>query len=185
MNSSLLTYILSLCIVLQVLIWTITDPRPFKERIKSYLSLRVISYFLIFWIGFVLSIYNSIYVPWPFLENSLVTFMGLILFFTGYIIALWAKFTMRSIWGIPKQHDIKRQNKLVTNGPFTFSRNPIYLGLILTYLGFFLVLKSYLVFLALVAYWYFNKAAEKEEQLLEKHFGKEYLNYKAKVPRFF
>lgn len=87
-------------------------------------------------------------------------------------------------WGPPEEHDTKRQNQLITFGPFAFSRNPIYLGLFLFVLGYSLTLKSMLFPLAFLALIYFNHAALKEEEILEKLFGKKYLHYKKRVRRF-
>lgn len=123
--------------------------------------------------------------PWPeTLLDLLIFTFGLILFFVGVFVAVWAKITMKANWGLPEEHDIKRQNKIITNGPFSFSRNPIYLGLILLILGYTLALKSYSVLLVPLVVVYFYKAALKEEKILTKHFGKEYSEYRLKVRRF-
>ena len=91
---------------------------------------------------------------------------------------------MKASWGVPAEHDIARQNKIIKKGPFSFSRNPIYVGLILVILGYTLALRSYSVLLVLLVAFYFCKAILKEEKILNKHFGKEYLEYKSKVRRF-
>lgn len=91
---------------------------------------------------------------------------------------------MKSKWGMPAELNTNRQNKIIKTGPFSFSRNPIYLGLILIVLGGLLALRSYTVLLIPFVISYFYKAVLKEEKILEKHFGKEYLEYKSKVRRF-
>jgi protein-S-isoprenylcysteine O-methyltransferase Ste14 len=81
-------------------------------------------------------------------------------------------------------HDFKAQNMLFTTGPFAYSRNPIYLGSLLMLFGLGIALRTYLVVIAIYPLWFFSKSIKHEEALLEKHFGKKYLLYKAKVRRF-
>ena len=90
---------------------------------------------------------------------------------------------MQQSWGVPGEHAAK-QNKLVTKGPFAFSRNPIYLGFLLLYFGYAAAILSWLIILRLPLALYFYKSAKKEEINLEKKFGKEYTEYKSRVPLF-
>lgn len=91
---------------------------------------------------------------------------------------------MKNNWGIPAQHDIRKQNKLVTVGPFVFSRNPIYVGLFCVFLGSEVALRSVFVILLIPFGIAIYKVILIEEKLLEKYFGKQYLVYKKTVPRF-
>ena len=91
---------------------------------------------------------------------------------------------MSKNWGPPAQHDLKKQKDLVTDGPYSYSRNPIYLGLMLIFTGFQLALNSLLFFLIIPLFFLIRKAVLIEEQLLEDFFKKEYLDYKKNVPRF-
>ncbi|PJE63589.1 hypothetical protein COU89_02535 [Candidatus Roizmanbacteria bacterium CG10_big_fil_rev_8_21_14_0_10_45_7] len=110
--------------------------------------------------------------------------IGLIIFTAGIVLCIWAKLTMRDSWGIPAQHDIKRQSTLITSGPYRFTRNPIYVGLFMVVFGQALALGSWLFFLVYLLYMYFGIAIKKEEQLLTKHFGKGYTEYAKRVPRY-
>lgn len=167
-------------IVVQVF-WVVTDPRPFKERLepkilKTYLLIAVIVLAQI--IGFIF--FPLSYTP----LDSILTFLGIVLYIFGIIFASWAKFSMNIYWGPPGEHDIKRQSKLITTGPFSISRNPIYVGIIFLVFGFSLAIRSSLLLLIIVLMIYLYKAALAEERLLRKYFGKEYLKYKKIVPRF-
>ncbi len=76
---------------------------------------------------------------------------------------------------------------LVTDGFFAHSRNPLYLGNMLVYLGLFLVLNSTIGWLVgvpffLVAYLCITAA---EEEYLGRRFGAAYEDYRRRVPRFF
>lgn len=125
-----------------------------------------------------LFIYQAINIFW-------LQALGFIVFLLGLAFASWAKWVMKTSWGRPGQHDIRVQQKLVTTGPFRFSRNPIYLGFFLIFLGVEIVFFSYLILLAIPLLIFLSQIIKKEEILLEKYFGKAYLDYQYRVPRFF
>lgn len=167
------------------LVWAFTDPRTSKERFKAFFKLKSISFSLAEALIVAITLLSGIFFPWsPMPSDGLVVTIGLVLYFIGLFVAVWAKLTMKSVWGMPAEHDIKRQNKIIKKGPFVFSRNPIYLGLILVVLGSSLALRSYSILLVPFIAFYFYKAVLKEEKNLTKYFGKEYLEYKSKVRRF-
>lgn len=120
--------------------------------------------------------------PKTSIDGFLAT-LGVSMFVLGVVLVFWARKTMQQSWGIPGEHAAK-QNALVTSGPFSFSRNPLYVGFLLIYFGFAIAIKSWLIILRIPLVFYFYKSAVKEEILLEKMFGKEYVEYKKKVPRF-
>lgn len=75
---------------------------------------------------------------------------------------------------------------MVAAGPYKFTRNPMYLGVTIALLGAAIYIGNLLSFFApiiflLVMNYYFVPF---EEKLLEKIFGKQYLNYKKKVRRW-
>lgn len=76
--------------------------------------------------------------------------------------------------------------KIATNGPFRFSRNPLYLLLLLLLFGIAVLASSLWLFITipiLFALFLFN-AVKPEERYLSQKFGAEYLDYKAKVRRW-
>lgn len=81
----------------------------------------------------------------------------------------------------------KSPTKLITNGLFRYSRNPIYLGFTTALVGvmFFTNVWSSVVYVLVfvgVSQWYYIPF---EENQLQKKFGKTYLDYKANVRRWF
>lgn len=75
---------------------------------------------------------------------------------------------------------------LVTEGLFRHSRNPLYVGNMLIYLGLFLILNTTLGYLVgvpffLFAYWCITRA---EEHFLHGRFGAAYADYCRSVPRY-
>lgn len=166
-------------------VWFLTDPRNLGEKLKSYFKLKSILFFLAELTVVGAALISNQYFSLPkMLPDGLSIISGLILFFLGMFIAIWAKMVMKSSWGLPAEHDFKRQNKIIKKGPFAYSRNPIYIGIVLVLLGYTLALQSLAIFLVPFIIWYFYKAALKEEKNLSKYFGKEYLDYKSKTPRF-
>jgi protein-S-isoprenylcysteine O-methyltransferase Ste14 len=76
---------------------------------------------------------------------------------------------------------------LMVEGPYRYSRNPLYLSLLLTLAGIAFLLGSVTPFLVLplFAWAVGNRFIRKEETLLERRFGEEYLAYKGRVRRWF
>lgn len=185
MERILLINLLTIASFIVEMYWLFSDPRTKEERLKSYTDLRMLSFAFFTFIFFSLNYASGVYFPLP--ESGFDNFLmiaGVVIFVLGVALAVWAKVTMGKIWGIPAQMR-KDQNKLVKHGPFKYTRNPIYVGLVMGMIGYSLALQSWFGFLTLIPILYFNYAAQKEEEILEKHFGHEYLKYKKEVPRFF
>ncbi len=81
--------------------------------------------------------------------------------------------------------DTNAPDKLVTNGIFAFSRNPIYVAFWLVLLGqFFLFSNWILLIYLLAALWLFQRQVSREEQYLRAHYGQQYLEYCHRVRRY-
>ena len=76
--------------------------------------------------------------------------------------------------------------KIVTEGSFRFSRNPLYLSLLPLLFGIaFLMFALWLFFTIPILYILFLfKAVKPEENYLSQKFGEEYLDYSSKVRRW-
>jgi protein-S-isoprenylcysteine O-methyltransferase Ste14 len=77
-------------------------------------------------------------------------------------------------------------DELVQDGFFAHSRNPLYLGNLLVYLGLFVVLDSVPGWLIGVPFFFFAYLAitAAEEDFLQRRFGAVYEAYRRRVPRF-
>ena len=75
---------------------------------------------------------------------------------------------------------------LVTTGPYRFTRNPIYIGFVLAYFGFAVVLTSMWVLLLLIPVLAIMQrgVVVREEAYLARKFGDAYRKYQARVPRW-
>ena len=83
--------------------------------------------------------------------------------------------------------DITSPPMLLTGGPYALSRNPMYVGWSLIYLGIGLTVNSLWImalFPVVIAYIHFVDIP-REEQLLQQQFGQEYQDYQKHVRRYF
>jgi len=79
----------------------------------------------------------------------------------------------------------KESSTIVTNGPFHFSRNPMYLSITMLTIGLAFVFNDLiLLILTGVAILITNVVIRKEELYLNKKFGEEYLGYIKRVRRW-
>ncbi|HEU5040160.1 MAG TPA: isoprenylcysteine carboxylmethyltransferase family protein, partial [Gemmatimonadales bacterium] len=76
--------------------------------------------------------------------------------------------------------------RLVTDGPYRFTRNPMYLGFTLWYLAGTAWVNSLwlLVLLPVVLLVMQRGVITREEAYLERRFGREYTEYRARVRRW-
>jgi protein-S-isoprenylcysteine O-methyltransferase Ste14 len=126
--------------------------------------------------------------PLAWLRYSLIA----ILLLCGLGFAAWSNIALRVIGrGGPTdgfdQVISPRTQKLVTSGPYRYTRNPMAFGTFLNYLALALALNSavLVVFIALmmpVALAYIRRY---EEQRLARDFGDEFTEYAKRVPMFF
>ncbi len=81
---------------------------------------------------------------------------------------------------------ISKGKVLATQGPYSYMRNPLYLGSFVMGLGVCLMGRSIIFMLAylLVFSIVYSRLILKEEEKVGRLFGEKYLAYKARVPRF-
>jgi protein-S-isoprenylcysteine O-methyltransferase Ste14 len=106
--------------------------------------------------------------------------VGLPLIFIGVGLSGWSVFEVGEM-------EIEKPTKILTGGPYSLSRNPMYVAWTLMYLGVGLVANSLWIVALLplvVAFTHFFDV-RKEERFLEKTFGNEYIQYKGQVRRYF
>lgn len=99
---------------------------------------------------------------------------GAIVCFLGLQLAIWARVTLGRSWGMPMTlHD---DPELVTSGPYSFVRHPIYTALSLMLIGTSLVF-PFMVLPSLIMIAYCTFAARREERDMEQRFPG-YADYK-------
>lgn len=94
----------------------------------------------------------------------------------GYL--SWA--SHKQIFGVTRQ-----EAELVDYGVFRFSRHPMYLGIMMIYLGFTLSSMSIAALVVLaVIFLFYNYLASYEEAKLIENFSEKYYNYRKRVRRW-
>lgn len=120
--------------------------------------------------------------PIIYLEKQYLFIGGLVIIHLSLVWIIIAQYQMSTSWriGIDENH----KTQLVTKGIFGISRNPIFLGMILSILGLFLILPNALsLLLTVTTYFVIQIQIRLEEEFLERQHGKDYLEYKRKVRR--
>ena len=134
------------------------------------------------------------YTPIPFILIAIIfaepTFETLSIGFAIAIIGESIRFWGVSICGsVTRTTGAVGATNLVTDGPFGFVRNPLYVGNILMYVGCSFTSNSIYPWLQITTPIYFifqyHIIVLKEEEYLRKVFKEEYSNYEKNVPRFF
>ena len=126
--------------------------------------------------------WHTSFLPITQLNNQFIKYSGLVFLFMSLLWTILAQRDMKNSWRIGIDNETKTE--LVTNGLFSFSRNPIFFGMILSLLGLFLVTPNALTLVFLISgYVLIQIQIRLEEEFLTKEHGQIYLEYKRKVRR--
>jgi len=96
-------------------------------------------------------------------------------------------------WGAVqfRRHDttiipFEQSTALIAEGPYRYSRNPLYISMTLILVGLWILLGSLspVVVVPLFVWWISSRFIANEERHLEAQFGRTYLEYKTKVRRW-
>ena len=140
---------------------------------------------LFFFVVFTYSMSEKMYsylVPISYLQTQTLTIIGLALIHIALVWISIAQFQMSNSWRIGI--DEKNKTKLVTDGVFSISRNPIFLGMIISVVGlFFIVPIALTFFLTITTYIIMQIQIQLEEEFLQKQHSHDYVNYKLKTKR--
>jgi protein-S-isoprenylcysteine O-methyltransferase Ste14 len=110
--------------------------------------------------------------------------LGLAMLVLGTFVAAWGMITFR-IATTPIVPMFPAAT-LVQRGPYRFSRNPMYVGMTVAYVGLTIALNTGwpVVLLPMVLYLLFVTVIRKEERHLAEKFGEEYEAYRRRVRRW-
>lgn len=189
MNKETILIIYLIVLLIYIIIKSVIFYRKYKVNPLSFMKSSFKE--AIYWWGafLILLIYGVILVLTflglfgSIIQNKILDFAGLIILTIGFVILIIAHAQMGKSWrmGIDKKIKIK----IVSAGLFSYTRNPVYFGLMIQSLGILLLIPNITtltLFVLLVLD--LNFIVRSEEKFLEKQFGREYLNYKKKVRRF-
>ncbi len=122
-------------------------------------------------------------VPIEYLQNDILVWVGLGFIHLAFLIIFIAQRNMANEWRI----GIDNENKvnLITKGMFGISRNPIFLGVIIVFIGLFLIIPNAVTVVILVSgVIVIQVQVRLEEEFLLNQLGKEYKEYISKVKRW-
>lgn len=111
--------------------------------------------------------------------NPIIESFGVVLCALGIALAIWARVYLGRNWGMPMT--LREKPELITTGPYSVIRHPIYTGILLAVLGS--AFSSSIVWLipfVLIAI-YFIYSLRIEEKDMMQQFPKEYGQYKKRT----
>ncbi|MBX2877572.1 MAG: isoprenylcysteine carboxylmethyltransferase family protein [Saprospiraceae bacterium] len=122
-------------------------------------------------------------IPIDYLELTWLNNLGIVLSFSGLAIAFIAQLQMGNSWRLGLNESEK--TPLIRKGLYHYSRNPVYVGILLSNFGFFLMMPNALSFCFLaVSYLAIEVKIRLEEQYLIAQHGAEFSNYLKQVRRW-
>lgn len=139
---------------------------------------------IFFYSSIALTVIFHFILPITIVIISPFTYIGLILIGLGLVYNLWAVITLKKFETTYEFYNTPTY--LVTSGPFSKTRNPIYLGGIVLMIGVSIFLGSLITFIFppivfIVLHFYYIPIEEKK---MEDLFGNDYLKYKKDVRRW-
>lgn len=139
---------------------------------------------LILAIAMVASLGLGLFVPLPVPSGLWIRVAGLVVASVGIALDLWAILTMRRLQTNILPH--RTAGRLVTTGPFNFTRNPIYVGNATLMAGIGLAFENlWFVLLGVISALAVDRLAiRREERHLAARFGQDWIDYASRVPRW-
>lgn len=141
---------------------------------------------------FVLFYFYSVFATafdWPtvdrgrFFHSDIVAWAGVLFCVAGLLLLVWSIVSFGRSFRVGI--DVDHPDKLITNGVFAFSRNPIYVAFAMVLVGQFLILPNWITLIYfLAAIWLFHRQVLREEDYLRGHYGEAYLDYCNHVRRY-
>lgn len=136
-------------------------------------------------IGFLMWLLNQYFPIVSFIESpwNKIGLVLIVLALSMDLSSLYLFFKKRTT---PSPFSPKKASSLVITGLYKYTRNPMYVGLLVILIGYAIWLGSLSPFLLVpLFYWLItNMQITPEEKILEEKFGQEYLDYKSRVRRW-
>ena len=137
------------------------------------------------WGGAILAMIAVWYwLPGMQLIEAPLRYLGLAIFAIAIGLAVYGKSQFDRV-GTPVR-PFTKSTSLVISGPFRFSRNPMYLAMVISLIGVGVVLGKIAPFaiIPLFMMWIRGRFIHHEEQAMESLFGEDYTKYKSRVRRW-
>jgi protein-S-isoprenylcysteine O-methyltransferase Ste14 len=153
-------------------------------RVESGMS-RLGKYFLPILVALLLMMdypfYRGTFLAERFVPGELsVVWLGFALTVAGLAFACWARVILGRNWSGVVQ--VKQDHELITRGPYSIVRHPIYTGLLLAFLGTAIGIGEWRALIATVvvgvSFW---RKLKLEERWMTEVFGEQYRSYRQRV----
>ncbi|PYI49654.1 MAG: isoprenylcysteine carboxylmethyltransferase family protein [Verrucomicrobia bacterium] len=154
-----------------------TDQPPDNPRVIAFPP-------LIWLVNAVISVLVHLSIRVPIMRYGICLVCGIVLISLAPTLALWALGTMKTAG--TNVHPAEPALTIVRDGPFRFTRNPMYLALCLVQIALGLFLNDWitLLFVVPLALILHYGVVLREEKYLTAKFGEAYLQYKHDVRRW-
>lgn len=139
---------------------------------------------LIYLVPLVIGLFLHWVTPIRFFPSTFQSIVGLPLIGIGIFLIIWA---VRVFKHTGTDISVSKPTiAIVAEGPYRFTRNPMYLSMTLAYLGVVISLNALWPLLLLPGVLLVMQLGviSREERYLEKKFGQQYLHYKGRVRRW-
>jgi protein-S-isoprenylcysteine O-methyltransferase Ste14 len=116
-------------------------------------------------------------------RSEAVSWLGVLFCLVGLILILWSLISFQESFrvGIDTDHP----DRLIIDGVFAFSRNPIYVAFAIILIGEFLIFSNWITLIYIgAATWLFHRQVLREENYLRRHHGEAYVEYCNRVRRY-
>ena len=135
-------------------------------------------------IAILLTIMLQRLLPLPFFPTLPSRMIGASLFISGFFLGFPALRGMLRVHTSPNPH--RATTQLVFDGSYRITRNPMYLGMLISYSGLSIFFQNpwFLLFLPILIWLFTAWVIIPEEKYLEEKFGNEYMDFKAHVHRW-
>lgn len=184
-------FLLQVFVIRSLVLWKKTGKNPFMFSKsdgahdyagKVYKLMVVGTWISIAMFSFFDSYYKYLLPIW-YLDMEWLRISGVGVVLLAFVWIIVAQFQMKNSWRIGIDYNDKTE--LIDSGLFQISRNPIFLGVIVSYIGTFLIIPNLLSFCIMVLTIVILQVQVRlEEEFLIKIHGDEYNVYKNKVRRW-
>lgn len=157
------------------------DAHGYNGKVFTFIS--ILEFVVVFIYAFKGEWYQYL-LPFWYLEHSYLQYVGWSLLLLSLILVWVAQSQMANSWRIGI--DEKNKTELVTNGLFSVSRNPIFLGVMIANLGLMLIIpNAFTLLIVSLSTVSINTQIRLEEVFLKRSHGKVYQDYLNQVRRWF
>lgn len=156
------------------------DAHGYNGKLFTFIS--ILEFAVIFIYAFIPNWYEYL-LPFWYLEIHYLKAIGWCLLIISLIVVWLAQSQMRASWriGIDEIND----TQMVTTGFYAFSRNPIFLGVMIANLGIFLIIPNAFTLLIIsLSTVSINTQVRLEEEFLSRKHGVNYQKYRKTVRRW-